>query len=644
MLNMPILKFEKSCTYLKEQLEIQENVKQLLLDIIGNVDSISEGSSVEEKENYDALLDSANELLQTTSSNIRTLEHLNLEIASITKELTDLLSDKNRNSKSKEFYIAAFSNLKTSITQYTEKFKNIETKLVIDENDFNLFIKENKIKYNFDSTETKDIDGDVKTNYQFTGFSIANDQDEVEEIINEDVIENVDTAETTDLDEKSQMIESLTNEFKDMLSGLSTDSLSNVDLNSFLTSYVTKLSVNNIDVKDTVTGARKDDLNEIIGFVKESVQEELNQALDEVIDEPSVNDEVIEEITAEIELEEVPSSQEEVEEVELETTESENTTTDTTTVDETPVVTTNSPKYSMEDDIFSEYETFDTSSYTKFKPLPKTNTVKTEEIFSSVSTTTAKDTSEYQAPVSYNSTPEVIQETETETITETELDSDMDLNIDDYDVALENISTTDSILLDDDTLIEDISVEDNLLDDILLESIIQEDLEESIIEEVIPVQKEEIKKAPMTIEEKINKIKSAESDNETLVISERTNSIYLPYKISELLRYIETYPNVYASLAEVVDQEFILPFDYFMNHPFKSRFFETYNLIRNRQGKPVTHAVRAGLKLIYKHNLNPAIIAACKTEHELNTYLYYLDTKNLKGFKFFNIHYDINPL
>ena len=145
-------------------------------------------------------------------------------------------------------------------------------------------------------------------------------------------------------------------------------------------------------------------------------------------------------------------------------------------------------------------------------------------------------------------------------------------------------------------------------------------------------------------EEKINKIKAAESDNETLVISERTNSIYLPYKISELLRYIETYPNVYASLAEVVDQEFILPFDYFMNHPFKSRFFETYNLIRNRQGKPVTHAVRAGLKLIYKHNLNPAIIAACKSEHELNSYLYYLDTKNLKGFKFFNIHYDINPL
>ena len=621
MLNMPILKFEKSCTYLKEQLEIQENIKQLLLDIIGNVGSISNDSSDEEKENYDAILDSANELLQTTSSNIRTLEHLNLEISSITKELTDLLSDKNRNSKSKEFYIAAFSNLKTSITQYTEKFKNIETKLVIDENDFNTFIKENNLKYNFNSIEINDADGDVKTNYQFTGFSIANDHDSIEEIETiDEVTEDIETTELSiDSDEKSQKIEALTNEFKDMLSGLSNDSLSNVDLNSFLTSYVTKLSINNIDVKDTVTGARKDDLNEIIGFVKDSVQEELNQAIDEVIEEPTVNDEILEEITAEIELEEVPAAT---------TTETKETVSPV--IDEIPAVTNNTPKYSMEDDIFNEYETFDTSTYTKFKPLPKTNTVKTEEIFSSVSTTTAKDTSEYQAPVSYASSTVEVQNTAIESY---DIGIDVDMDVDNID--------------SEDTLIENISVEDNLLDDILLESIIQEDLEESIIKDVVdvdPIQKEEIKKTPITIEEKIEKIKTAESDNETLVISERTNSIYLPYKISELLRYVETYPNVYASLAEVVEQEFILPFDYFMNHPFKSRFFETYNLIRNRQGKPVTHAVRAGLKLIYKHNLNPAIIAACKTEHELNSYLYYLDNKNLKGFKFFNIHYDINPL
>ena len=607
MLNMPVLKFEKSCTYLKEQLENQENIKQLLLDIIGNVGLISNDSSDEEKETCNTILESANELLHTASSNIKTLEHLNLEISSITKELTDLLSDKNRNSKSKEFYIAAFSNLKTSITQYTEKFKNIETKLVVDEQDFNSFIKDNNLKYNFESIEISGTEGDVKTNYQFTGFSIL--EEEPTTTVEETSETKTDT--TVEVVDKDQKIESLTNEFKNMLSGLSADKLSNIDLNSFLTSYVSQLSDNNIEVKDTVSGPRKDDLSEIIGFVKDSVQEELTQALDEAVEEPVVTDEVIKEV----------SSSEETTTV--------NTVTEATIVDVQPskIVT---PKYSMEDDIFSEYETFDTSAYTKFKPLPKNNTTKTEEIFSSVSTTTAKGSAEYHAPT-------IVEEKAKEIIE--------DISFDDVDITSEDILSTDYNFETEESILENIDVEDNLLDDLLLESIIEEDLNSTpTVEPIKIVSKEEPKKVSMTIEEKIEKIKSAESDNETLVISERTNSIYLPYKVTELLRYVETYPNVYASLSDVVEQEFILPFDYFMKHPFKSRFFETYNLVRNRQGKPVTLAVKAGLKLIYKHNLNPAIIAACKTEHELNSYLYYLDNKNLKGFKFFNIHYDINPL
>ena len=548
----------------------------------------------------------AHELLHTTSSNIKTLEHLNLEISSITKELTDLLSDKNRNSKSKEFYIAAFSNLKTSITQYTEKFKNIETKLVVDEQDFNSFIKDNNLKYNFESIEISGTEGDVETNYQFTGFSIL----EEEPATTVEETSEIKAGTTAEVVDKDQKIESLTNEFKNMLSGLSADKLSNVDLNSFLTSYVSQLSDNNIEVKDTVSGPRKDDLSEIIGFVKDSVQEELTQALDEAVEEPVVTDEVIKEV----------SSSEET---------TVNTVTEAAIVNVQPSKTV-TPKYSMEDDIFSEYETFDTSAYTKFKPLPKNNTTKTEEIFSSVSTTTAKGSAEYHAPT-------IVEEKATETIE--------DISFDDIDITDEDILSTDYNFETEESILENIDVEDNLLDDLLLESIIEEDLNSTpTVEPIKIVSKEEPKKVSMTIEEKIEKIKSAESDNETLVISERTNSIYLPYKVTELLRYVETYPNVYASLADVVEQEFILPFDYFMKHPFKSRFFETYNLVRNRQGKPVTLAVKAGLKLIYKHNLNPAIIAACKTEHELNSYLYYLDNKNLKGFKFFNIHYDINPL
>lgn len=618
MLNMPVLKFEKSCNYLKDQLQVQENNKQLLLDIIGNIGLISNDSSSKDKENYDSILESANELLQTASSNIKTLEHLNLEISSITKELTELLSDKNRSTKSKEFYIAAFSGLKNSITQYTEKFKNIETKLVVDTEDFNTFIKENNLKYTFDSIEIQ-LDGSTKTNYQFTGFSF-NDGSAIPEITK--LPETVSSSLSKEDAEKNKKINALTNEFKNLLVGLSADSLTNVDLTSFLSSYVTQLSNEKVEVKETITGARKDDLTEIIGFVKDSVQEELTQALDETIEPTSVTEDVLEEVTAEIKLEEIPA--EVAEQLNAQPTVNE-------------PVTTTYQKASIEANIFDEYELFDTSSLTKFKPLPKTTTAKPEEIFSSVSTTTAKETTS-------TSFTNVVSKTLEEKIDELE-EFKENGNVEDIDLTAEDLLSYDisDEELNSITISEDSVDEENLLDELLLESIIEEDFKiES--EPVKPIQKIEIQKPTITIEEKIELIEKAESDNETLIISERTNSIYLPYKVSELIRYIETYPNVYSSLSDVVEQEFILPFDYFMKHPFKSRFFETYNLIRNRQGKPVTHAVKAGLKLIYKHNLNPAIIAACKTEHELNSYLHYLDNKNLKGFKFFKIHYDINPL
>lgn len=602
MLNMPILKFEKSCNYLKDQLQTQENTKQLLLDIIGNIGLISNDSSDEEKENYESVLESANGLLQTASSNIKTLEHLNLEISSITRELTDLLSDKNRSTKSKEFYIAAFSNLKDSITQYTTKFKNIETKLVKDEIDFNTFITENNLKYTFESVNSDSSE----TNYKFTGFSIKD---------NTKKATKVPEVAVEELDEKAQKINALTNEFKAMLNGLSEEKLSNGDLSSFLSSYVTSLSNDNIEVKETVTGARKDDLTEIIGFVKDSVEVEINEALNDTIEPTEVTEEVISEVQSPIVEDVTSETKEATEEAIVEEVKEEAKV-------ETPVA---KPAYnSMESGIFDEYEDFNTSTFSKFKPLPKTNTVKKEEIFSSVSTTTAKNN------VVFGDVDNVTEENDINEIA-----------VSDLDITAEDIESLDSVT--EETIIVDNEIEENLLDDLLLESIIEEDFK-SVETKKVVIEKEEVQKPTLTIEEKIEKIKEAEADNESLIISERTNSIYLPYKLSELLRYVETYPNVYASFADVVEQEFILPFDYFIKHPFKSRFFETYNLIRNRQGKPVTHAVTTGLKLMYKHNLNPAIIAACKTEHELNSYLYYLDNKNLKGFRFFNIHYDINPL
>ncbi len=143
--------------------------------------------------------------------------------------------------------------------------------------------------------------------------------------------------------------------------------------------------------------------------------------------------------------------------------------------------------------------------------------------------------------------------------------------------------------------------------------------------------------------DKIEKIIKAEADNETLIISEKNNKIYLPYKMSEIKNYMHSYPDSYTDASDVVKQEFILDLGEFMQHPSKSRFQETYTLIRNRDGKSVASAVLYGLKLVKKSNLSPAVIAACKHKEELDRYLNCLKENKLDEFKSFNIMYEINP-
>ena len=47
---------------------------------------------------------------------------------------------------------------------------------------------------------------------------------------------------------------------------------------------------------------------------------------------------------------------------------------------------------------------------------------------------------------------------------------------------------------------------------------------------------------------------------------------------------------------------------------------------------------------MFKDNLNPAIIAACKTQEQLDDYLTCLDHNNLNAFNHFKIQFNVNPL
>ncbi len=133
------------------------------------------------------------------------------------------------------------------------------------------------------------------------------------------------------------------------------------------------------------------------------------------------------------------------------------------------------------------------------------------------------------------------------------------------------------------------------------------------------------------------------NENNTLIISEKENKVYLPYKRTELKAYMTQYPTQYYSYKNVIEKEFILPINYFMNNPSLARFRETYALYRDREALPSIQALRKSLSLTFKQNLNPAIIAACKTKKQLDNYLLCLNENKLDDFVDFEIIYDMNP-
>ena len=133
-------------------------------------------------------------------------------------------------------------------------------------------------------------------------------------------------------------------------------------------------------------------------------------------------------------------------------------------------------------------------------------------------------------------------------------------------------------------------------------------------------------------------------NNNTLIISEKDNKVFLPYTVSEIQSYMEKYPKEYKSLEYVINKEFILPLDYYTKHPSLARFREAYSLIRDREAKSVFDALKYALNIMFKYDLNPAIISACKTEEALNLYIECLENKDLSKFHLFKIEFRLNPL
>jgi len=127
--------------------------------------------------------------------------------------------------------------------------------------------------------------------------------------------------------------------------------------------------------------------------------------------------------------------------------------------------------------------------------------------------------------------------------------------------------------------------------------------------------------------------------NDTLLISEKESSIFLPYDADDI-KVLEATTN--EPLEDAIRRNFIIPIDKFKN-PTISRFTETFKLVRHRSNGKMTEALALGVEMMFLYNLNPAIIVACKHKSELKEYVKYMKENKLHLFKHFKVKFEINP-
>ncbi len=129
--------------------------------------------------------------------------------------------------------------------------------------------------------------------------------------------------------------------------------------------------------------------------------------------------------------------------------------------------------------------------------------------------------------------------------------------------------------------------------------------------------------------------------NDTLLISEEEDKVFLPYTAEEL--EYELIEDGEASVAEIIEKKHVRPLKMYRNS-VKARFKEAFNLMRYKENKSFAESVMLGLELMFESNLHPAIISACKNLQELDIYLDCLDDNELEKFSCFKIAYKAMPM
>ena len=130
-------------------------------------------------------------------------------------------------------------------------------------------------------------------------------------------------------------------------------------------------------------------------------------------------------------------------------------------------------------------------------------------------------------------------------------------------------------------------------------------------------------------------------DSNILIISEKDQKAYLPYKYEDVKKIYENSDGKYNSIIEVIQSLYILPLKKFEKFSI-ARFREASNLVLHKEKGSIFSAFDLAFELMFKYNLNPIIIAACRNLDELDIYLDCLEEDELFDFKCFEIRFEVS--
>ena len=181
---------------------------------------------------------------------------------------------------------------------------------------------------------------------------------------------------------------------------------------------------------------------------------------------------------------------------------------------------------------------------------------------------------------------------------------------------------------------------------------ISNNLNKEIIDLLIKVEADESNSSEAKFIDEITSLKTKIADFSNVVedmkktILQNDTSIQNFINNADVQNYFRMYSIKFSNVLQedLQKQEFIYPTDYYLKHPAVSRFRETYALIRDREEKSIFEAFKFAMDMMFNYNLNPAIIAACKSQDQLEHYLDCLDNKTPNDFKDFEIKFEVAPL